>query len=164
MRKATKKRCQAPVLDHFSYINAGVSGEYNIESCNYCGDAFKRRGVGTDVLKAHLAVTAVACKKVPEDVRELFKTGTGAVVKARRLSQTQPQLGCLVNSSLQEKAARDIALWAFSTGTPFSAIDNPMFKAAMRSVAIAGVNFKAPSRKQLSTTLLDSATARLKLR
>jgi hypothetical protein len=164
MRKATKKRCQARVLDHFSYINAGVSGEYNIESCNYCGDAFKRRGVGTDVLKAHLAVTAVACKKVPEDVRELFKTGTGAVVKARRLSQTQPQLGCLVNSSLQEKAARDIALWAFSTGTPFSAIDNPMFKAAMRSVAIAGVNFKAPSRKQLSTTLLDSATARLKLR
>jgi hypothetical protein len=133
MRRAAKKRCQAPVLDHFSYSNAGISGEYNTDSCNYCGDAFKRRGVGTDALKAHLAGTAVACKKVPEDVRVLFKARTGAVVKARRLSQTRSQLGCSVNPSLQsgfertgsEQPVRLQTIWDFGryrTGSSFAQI------------------------------------------
>jgi Protein of unknown function (DUF 659) len=155
-RMAPKKRSPAPVLDHFTYVNTRTSGKYDIESCNYCGDSFKRQRVGTDVLKAHLVGTAAPCKKVPQDVREVFTAGSGIGTGSSRGSKSQQQLGCSVNPALQKQAAKDIALWAFATGTSFSAVDNSMFMSAMRSVAKAGVAFKPPSRKQLATTLLDT--------
>lgn len=155
----------APVLDHFKYVTSGTSGKYNVDSCNYCGDVFKRQRVGTDVLKSHLAGTSVPCKKVPEEVKACFRSGSRSASGSARHStgsqgtEVQTKLGASLNPALQKQAAEDIALWAFATGTSFSAVHNDMFKTAMRSVAIAGVNFKPPTRRQLATTLLDHAYA-----
>jgi Protein of unknown function (DUF 659) len=162
------KRTVAPVLDHFAYVKTTVSGKYNIDSCNYCGSNFKRQRVGTDILKSHLAGTAVPCKHVPDDVRECFRYGvvvrtgdasTSPGTQQGRGVKLQQQLGASVNPALQKQAAKDIAMWAFATGTSFSAVHNEMFRTAMRSVAIAGVNFKPPTRRQLARTLLDSVYA-----
>jgi hypothetical protein len=47
--------------------------EYSNDSFNYYGDGFERRGVCTDVQKAHLTGTGVPCKQVPEDVKDAFE-------------------------------------------------------------------------------------------
>jgi hypothetical protein len=76
-RMAAKKLRLTHVLDHFR--NSGVSKKYHIDSCKFCGDALKRLGLGTGVLKAHLACKAVSCMKVPGDVRDALKAWKGAV-------------------------------------------------------------------------------------
>lgn len=100
--------------------------------------------------------TAAPCKKVPQVRRDVFTAGSGIGTGSSRASKSQQTLVCPVNPALQKQAAKDISLWAFATGTSFSAVDNSMFMSGMRSVAKAGLAFKPPSRKQLATTLLNT--------
>jgi hypothetical protein len=112
-----------------------------------------------DVLKPYLDGDATskahACKKVPDSVREIWRSGAAGAAYALRSSSRQLSLGAAIDTSLQRNAEVEVARWAFACGVPFSSIDNPLFQSAMRSVALVGARFKPPSRKKLATKLLD---------
>jgi hypothetical protein len=55
------------ILEHLEslkyLISFGVSGKYSNDSFNYCGDAYNRRSVCTDVLNAHLMAQQFLAKR-----------------------------------------------------------------------------------------------------
>jgi hypothetical protein len=144
------------VFSHFDYEKASASGEYNVHSCNYCG-SFKRANCGVDAMRAHLSGEhsnkAKPCKSVPLEVQAVFKKD---IASSSKRSGTQLTLGAAVDGSLRSTASEAIARWAFVHGVSFRAIDNDLFRAAMREVGKAGPSYKPPARKQIATTLLET--------
>jgi hypothetical protein len=152
------------VLEYFEWSNGSSTGKYNIASCNFCG-TFRRVNVGIDAIRAHLTgadrTKAISCSKVPPHIREGLKLGTIPSKSHKGTSRVlgggrQSRLGESVDPKLRDTAERAIASWAFVHGISFNAIDNDMFREAVKAVGRAGLSFQPPGRKKLSGVLLDS--------
>jgi hypothetical protein len=96
---------------------------------------------------------AKQCKSILLEVQAVLKQGSASLSKR---SRTQLTLGAAVDDSLRSTASEAIARWALFHGVSFRAIDNELFRAAMREVGKAGPSYEPPVRKQIATTLLET--------
>lgn len=87
------------------------------------------------------------------DVRYLYGTRLVSTLMKTHLADHPTELALLESSDARHSSARKHLLHFISTGSlSFSLVDNPEFR---QFVATLDPNFVVPSRKTLSTTLLD---------
>jgi hypothetical protein len=148
-----------PVFQHFELYEKNSGNNYT-GSCVYC--KFQTKGLKAYRARAHLGKIRGKgidiCTKVPDDVYEQYK----APAPVPALKATQADADRLFGKSHQKDSTdAAVAEFFYDNAIAFNVADSDSFKNMCRKLTEAGVGYKAPHRKALSTTLLDDCVKKV---